>query len=84
MLQTYEGTLCGNRIDWKDEVPPAELPRRVFVTILSETRQDNQLSSEQAIDFLKKVSRTNPFAAIHDPMQWQIDIRQDRPLPGRQ
>lgn len=84
MLQTYEGTLRGNQIDWKDEIPQAELPRRVFVTILSETWQEDQLSSEQAIDFLKKVSLTNPFAAILNPVQWQIENRQDRPLPGRQ
>lgn len=83
MLQTYEGTLCGNRIDWIDEPPHSTLPLRVFVTVLSKAEEKRQMSSQEAVAILRKLSRTNPFASIADPRQWQIETRQDRTLPGR-
>ena len=32
---------------------------------------------------LAEVRRLDPYRAITDPVAWQRDIRQDRPLPGR-
>lgn len=32
---------------------------------------------------LEKVRELNPYREIEDPVEWQRDIRQDRPLPGR-
>jgi len=32
---------------------------------------------------LEKVRELNPYREIEDPVGWQRDIRQDRPLPGR-
>ena len=32
---------------------------------------------------LEKVRQLNPYREIEDPVEWQRDIRQDRPLPGR-
>lgn len=83
MLQTYEGTLCGNRIDWIDEPPHSTLPLRIFVTVLSEAAEKRQMSSQEAVAILRKLSRTDPFATIADPRQWQIETRRDRTLPGR-
>ena len=32
---------------------------------------------------LEKVRHLNPYREIEEPIEWQCDIRQDRPLPGR-
>lgn len=31
---------------------------------------------------LEKIRQPNPYREIEDPVEWQSDIRQDRPLPG--
>lgn len=33
---------------------------------------------------LEKLHRLGTFADIGDPVSWQRDLRQDRPLPGRE
>ena len=32
---------------------------------------------------LEEVRKLNPYREITDPVAWQREIRQDRPLPGR-
>ena len=61
-----------------------------FVTFLRQRIQNTQASStikerkkrlKQAFETLAKM-RT--FADIEDPVEWQRQIRKDRPLPGRE
>jgi hypothetical protein len=33
---------------------------------------------------LKALANMRVFADIHDPIEWQRSLRQDRPLPGRE
>lgn len=32
---------------------------------------------------LEEIRKLNPYRAVADPVEWQREIRQDRPLPGR-
>jgi hypothetical protein len=32
---------------------------------------------------LKSVRKLNPYRDINDPVEWQREMREDRPLPGR-
>ena len=32
---------------------------------------------------LEKIHKLNPYREITDPVKWQREIREDRPLPGR-
>lgn len=32
---------------------------------------------------LEEIRKLNPYREISDPVVWQRDIREDRPLPGR-
>jgi len=32
---------------------------------------------------LEKIRKLNPYRDITDPVEWQREIREDRPLPGR-
>jgi hypothetical protein len=45
---------------------------------------ENINTQQQALkEALEAAVATNPFADIADPAAWQREIRQDRPLPGR-
>jgi len=32
---------------------------------------------------LEKIRKLNPYREITDPLAWQLEMREDRPLPGR-
>jgi len=32
---------------------------------------------------LEKIRKLNPYREITDPVEWQREMREDRPLPGR-
>lgn len=84
MLQTYEGVLEGDRLRWAGEKPPdTDRPLRVHVTILEEkaTREER---GRQMAEALSKLAESGAFEAIDDPSEWQREIRQDRPPPGRE
>lgn len=45
---------------------------------------ENLNTQQQTLkEALEAAVATNPFADIADPAAWQREIRQDRPLPGR-
>lgn len=84
MLRTYEGILEGDRLQWtSEEVPPTDHPLRVHVTVLEEEAAREERGQQMA-DALSKLAESGAFSAIDDPNEWQREIRQDRPLPGRE
>lgn len=88
MIATYKARLHGNRLDWQDEAP-AQLPddAPVLVTLLpteNATPQPHVPTGRKAAEILRRLARENPFPSIPDPVAWQREIRQDRPLPGRE
>lgn len=40
-------------------------------------------SGEELAAIMEQLARLNAFSEIDDPVAWQREIRQDRPLPGR-
>jgi len=85
MQRIYEAILKGNLLEWAREVPKqSDRPIRVYVT-LQEDR--SSLSAEfrrqKTVEKLEKIAASNIFADISDPVEWQRELRQDRPLPGR-
>jgi hypothetical protein len=84
MLQTYEGVLKGNQIQWAgQEVPDADRPLRVYVTIIEEN-VDPEDRGQKMADALSKLAESGAFDEIDDPKTWQREIRKDRPLPGHE
>ena len=62
-------------------------------TLFLEQKINNPIYTSQPIeperrqllqDKLEAAIRVNPFRDIADPLSWQREIRQDRPLPGRE
>lgn len=61
---------------------------KVTATLVSgnESSQAARASPEmvrQRMEALGRLRELNPFRSIADPVAWQREIRQDRPLPGR-
>jgi hypothetical protein len=82
-MQTYRAILKGNRLEWTDPGPvdlKSEQP--VEVTILDEPDQTIDRRKRMA-EALEKLAATDAFSEISDPVEWQREIRRDRPLPGR-
>ncbi|XWK87885.1 MAG: hypothetical protein U7127_27490 [Phormidium sp.] len=85
MLRTFEAVLKGNCLEWSKDAPQeSDRPVKVYVTFLEE---DSSLSADirrQKIgEIFQKLAATNVFANVSDPVEWQRELRQDRPLPHR-
>jgi hypothetical protein len=83
MLRTYEGVLEGDRVRWTGEDAPAtDRPLRVHITVLEVEAEEEERGQKMA-DALSRLAESGAFSGIEDPGAWQREIREDRPLPGR-
>ncbi|MBI4630162.1 MAG: hypothetical protein HZB17_09005 [Chloroflexi bacterium] len=84
MLNTYRAILDGNQLKWIDAPPQTTKSMEVQVIMLKETTQAalRERGRKMALA-LESLAKINPISDINDPLQWQRDIRQDRPLPNR-
>ena len=88
MSETYAATLHGNRLEWRD-LPPARScagqPVKVQVMIADEpVPSTDQESGAQMADILAQLAAIRALPDLTDPAGWERDLRQDRPLPGRE
>jgi hypothetical protein len=85
MLPTYRAILKGTRVIWLDAPPQLPEDAEVHITVLhpeASPPKDRDRGSAMAAA-LEKLSEINAFAGV-DPIGWQRDVRQNRPLPGRE
>ena len=86
MLKTYKARLRDNRVEWLEK-PPEGLTTRdtveVYVT-LPDDRQAERKSGAKMVAALEKLAALGTLEkTIPDPVAWQREIREDRPLPER-
>lgn len=84
MLTTYKAVLRGDRLEWMGTAPHGrrrEDPVEVEVRILPKT---SARSGEKMAAALEKLAKMDADTAIVDPVDWQREMRRDRPLPGRE
>lgn len=82
---TYRAILEGNQVRWLDEVPSSDQPVEVHITLLRPLpRMTPEERRRRISEALQKLAEMNAFADITDPVEWQREIRKDRPLPGRE
>jgi len=90
MLQTFEAKLKGNQLEWVDEIPRHvyDYPRSIYVYVTLREKvpvEDSETSRKQHIaEALDKLAAMDAVANITDPVAWQREIREDRPLPFRE
>ncbi len=89
MLNSYRAVLKGSRLEWRGDSPPevsADHGTAVEVTVLRDERLSSSRTlnaGERMASALEKIAASGSVARIEDPVAWQREIRQDRPLPGR-
>lgn len=87
MLNTYRAILRGKTLEWVSDGPtelPSDRAIPVHVTILEETPEAT--ASERGlrmVDALEKLAHLPSSLTSLDPVQWEREMRQERPLPGR-
>jgi len=83
MLRTYGGIPEDDRVRWLQGEPPVtDRPLRVRITVLEEEAEKEKRGRRMA-EALSKLTESGAFSKIENPSAWQREIRQDRPLPGR-
>lgn len=85
MLMTYEATLQGNKLEWKDAIPYQLVKHgkvTVYVTILDkpDAASEKTAQGRKMADALTSLAMLDK-RSITDPLEWQAETRQDRPLP---
>jgi hypothetical protein len=84
-MQTYRAILKGDRLEWTDSEPTDLNPEQpVQVTILDASdHTDTTTQGRGMAQALENIAKADAFSEILDPVEWQREIRKDRPLPGR-
>lgn len=86
MIMTYQAVLKGDRLEWTEEAPrlrPDQQSVKVYVTVLPEEDVAVEARGRRMAEALEKLAELGAFAEIKDPVEWQRELRRDRPLPGR-
>jgi hypothetical protein len=87
MLPTYEAVLDGDHVEWRGEPPKLGTARRVHITVLDaepENVGSGGLSDGKAMAAaLDAIADRGTLDGI-DSLEWQREVRKDRPLPGRE
>jgi hypothetical protein len=83
MFPAYAAVLRDGRLEWESQPPPLpdDVPVRVQVTFLEPTPAMD--SGRRAADALDRLAQAGGLSSFGDPVEWQRDVRADRPLPGR-
>lgn len=87
MLLTYKVILHNNQLEWRDTMPKNLSPQssvEVYVTILENPSDDVDKTAvgEQMAQVLQSLAEL-PERSISDPVAWEREMREDRPLPLR-
>ncbi len=85
MLTTYEAVLKGNKLKWKNAAPQQTAKKEwvdVYVTVLDKSSDapERQVQGRKMAEALAALAALGS-RSITDPLVWQKEIRQDRPLP---
>jgi hypothetical protein len=88
MSQTYRANLIGNRLEWVGAIPhdlsqERSVPVEVTILALPGGVSDTERGSRM-VAALTRIAERGGVEGIQDPVAWERETRQDRPLPGRQ
>lgn len=86
MYKTYNATMRGNQIEWETDSPPVDTEAgvKVQITVLKQFEGTEEERKEKLFAALEKLAHEGKTPWPEDPAAWQREIRQDRPLPGRE
>ena len=86
MGKTYNAILRGNQIEWETDSPPinTESGVKVQVTVQKQSELTEEERKAKLFAALEALAQNSKTLWPEDPTAWQREIRQDRPLPGRE
>ena len=88
MLNTYKAILRGNHLEWDGDAPDHLTQKDaviVYVTILGEPVVPSAVEQGQRMAAaLEQLAAINALPDLTDPVAWEREMRQDRPLPDRE
>jgi hypothetical protein len=87
IAQTYRAVLRGNELEWIDTPPVPAGPTEVAITLLKPqpaSEDERRAQRQMAVAALAELAAAGGISSIPDPAAWEREIRQDRPLPGRE
>ena len=85
MERTYWAVLHKGRLEWMGTRPEIDSDRHIEVkVVISEEQARSPVDSKKAAAALRELAESGAFLGIDDPVEWQREIRKDRPLPGRE
>ena len=82
MTKTYEAILQGDQIEWSEVRSPQTDTSQKSVTVMEE--ELNTSPGEALFAILNRLAATDVYKLYGDPLEWQREQREDRPLPGRE
>jgi hypothetical protein len=80
---TYRAILRGDRLEWTDRSPLELNPEQLVEVTILDAPDHTADRGKRMAEALEKLAASDAFAEISDPVEWQREIRKDRPLPGR-
>ncbi len=89
MLEKYRATIHGDTIEWDSTVPSALAQNttiEVDVTVVPSKAKLKKPDGNKMADALKAIANltdSKGIKSIKDPVEWQRELRKDRPLHGR-
>ena len=86
MHKLYKAKISGDRIEWSGEAPPLNGGTTdVLVELLppAESAEEKRTRGERMAAALQRIADRGGVQSIPDPVAWQREMREDRPLPGR-
>lgn len=87
MEDKYRATINGDKITWDDDVPSAIRNGgrvQVIITVANRPITQSKANGQRAVAALQAIADRGGIESIPDPVEWQREIRKDRPLPGRE
>ena len=85
MSKIYRAKLHGDKIEWIDKAPEGVDGVEVEIVVSSKpTFPDEKSRGAAMAAAFRKLAELKAFSEIKDPVEWQREIRRDRPLPGRE
>lgn len=87
MLSSYEAIYDHGLLTWLGETP-GPVRARVIVTLMREPAAEETTDSQapngnRLSAILTRMAETDIGTIFGDPLEWQNEVRKDRPLPGR-
>lgn len=82
MSHTYRAILRGDHIQWLDKPPKSRQSVPVHITLIP--REDERGTRGKAMaGALEALAREGGVKCVVDPVAWQKQVREDKPLLGR-